>query len=84
MVSSDQDNAVVEVVKKAEDSDDTIIRLYECYNRRTPVVLTFGKEVKSVVECNMMEEGAQPVEFAGSKAYFTLKPYEIKTLKVTF
>ena len=79
-----QDNVVVEVVKKAEDSDDTIIRLYECYNRRTPVELTFGKEVKSVVECNMMEEGAEPVEFAGNKASFMMKPYEIKTLKVTF
>lgn len=84
MVSSNQDNVVVEVVKKAEDSDDTIIRLYECYNRRTPVELTFGKEVKSVVECNMMEEGAEPVEFAGNKASFMMKPYEIKTLKVTF
>ena len=83
-VSSDKDNAVVEVVKKAEDSDDTIVRLYECYNRRTPVTLTFGKEVASVVECNMMEEGAEPVTFEGNKASFTIKPYEIKTLKVTF
>lgn len=84
VVSSDRDNAVVEVVKKAEDSEDTIIRIYECYNRRTPVELTFGKEVKAAVECSMMEEGAEPVEFAGKKVIFELKPYEIKTLKVTF
>ena len=84
LVSSDQDNAVIEVVKKAEDSDAVIIRLYECYNRRTPVTLIFGKELTSVVECNMMEEGADPVEFTGNQATFEMKPYEIKTLKVTF
>ena len=84
LVSSDQDNAVVEVVKQAEDSDAVIVRLYECYNRRTPVTLIFGKELTSVVECNMMEEGADPVAFTGNQATFEMKPYEIKTLKVTF
>ena len=84
LVSSDKDNAVIEVVKKAEDSDAVIVRLYECYNRRTPVTLIFGKELTSVVECNMMEEGADPVEFTGNQATFEMKPYEIKTLKVTF
>lgn len=84
LVSSDKDNAVIEVVKKAEDSDAVIVRLYECYNRRTPVTLIFGKELTSVVECNMMEEGADPVEFTGNQATFEMKPYEIKTLRVTF
>lgn len=84
LVSSDKDNAVIEVVKKAEDSDAVIVRLYECYNRRTPVTLIFGKELTSVVECNMMEEGADPVEFTGNQATFEMKPYEVKTLKVTF
>ena len=84
LVSSDKDNAVIEVVKKAEDSDAVIVRLYECYNRRTPVTLIFGKELTSVVECNMMEKGADPVEFTGNQATFEMKPYEIKTLKVTF
>ena len=32
----------------------------------------------------MMEEGADPVEFTGNQATFEMKPYEIKTLKVTF
>lgn len=81
-VSSDQENAVVEVVKKAEDSDDVIVRLYECYNRRTPVTLTFGKKLDKVYECNMMEEGEIPVEFSENQAVFEMKPYEIKTLKV--
>ncbi|MDY4670011.1 MAG: glycoside hydrolase family 38 C-terminal domain-containing protein [Oliverpabstia sp.] len=82
LVSSNQENAVVEVVKKAEDSEDMIVRLYECYNRRTPVTLTFPKTLETVCECNMMEEGETPVSFEANKADFVLKPYEIKTLKV--
>ena len=71
----DKDNAVIEVVKKAEDSDAVIVRLYESViTRRTPVTLIFGKELTSVVECNMMEEGADPVEFTGNQATFEMKP----------
>ncbi len=83
-VSSNQDNVVVEVVKKAEEDTDAIIRLYECYNRRTDTVLTFGKEIASIWECNMMEEGTETVRFSKREAYFTIKPYEIKTFKVVF
>ena len=83
-VTSHQDNVVVEVVKKAEADTNTIVRLYECYNRRTDSLLTFGREIASIEECNMMEEGSEPVEFKGKEAFFAMKPYEIKTLKVSF
>ncbi len=83
-VTSHQDNVVVEVVKKAEADKNTIVRLYECYNRRTDSLLTFGREIASIEECNMMEEGSEPVEFKGKEAFFAMKPYEIKTLKVSF
>lgn len=84
LVTSNQENAVIEVVKKAEDSDGIIVRLYECCNRRTPVTLTFGRKLASAVECSMLEVTEQPVEFEGNTASFTMRPYEIKTLKVSF
>lgn len=31
----DRDNVVIETVKKAENGEELIVRLYECYNRRT-------------------------------------------------
>lgn len=83
-VSSNQENAVIEVVKKAEDSDEVIVRLYECYNRRTPVTLTFGKELASAAECNMLEEEERSVGFEGNTVSFMMRPYEIKTIKVSF
>ena len=78
------ENIQIEVIKKAEDSEAIILRLYECYNRRTQVSLTFDQTIKAAAVCNMMEE-ISPAETAqliiGEKTLtFQMKPYEIKTL----
>lgn len=82
-VSLDRDNVVVEVVKKAEDSEDIIIRLYECYNRRSKVNLTFFKDLSNVWECDLMENNINTVEFKGNNFEFEINPYEIKTFKLS-
>ncbi|HWT26975.1 MAG TPA: glycoside hydrolase family 38 C-terminal domain-containing protein [Mobilitalea sp.] len=83
-VSSDSENVVIEVVKKAEDSDDTIVRVYECYNRRTDAVLTFAKDIKQIHECSMLEEEEAELSFVKNKVSFIIRPFEIKTFKVRF
>ncbi|MDR2933347.1 MAG: glycosyl hydrolase-related protein, partial [Oscillospiraceae bacterium] len=83
LVTSNAENVIVEAVKKAQDSDEMIIRLYECYNRRTSACITFGSTVSSVYECDMLEQGSTPVNFKGNTAECLFKPYEIKTLRVT-
>jgi alpha-mannosidase len=81
-VSSDCDNVIIEAVKKAEDSDDIIVRLYECYNRRSDVCLTFAKDIKAAYECDMLENNIEAVVSEGNSVYFKMKPFEIKTLKI--
>lgn len=86
-VASDQENVLIEVVKKAEDSSDWIIRLYECYNRRTKVRLKFGSELLAAKECDLMENDLADlqvvsVEESASAIDLWVMPYEIKTLKV--
>lgn len=81
-VAVDQENVVIEVVKKAEDSDDTIIRLYECYNRRGKATLNFCKDITQAWECDLMENNETEIPVNGSQLVFDIKPYEIKTFKV--
>ncbi|MCH3918220.1 MAG: glycosyl hydrolase-related protein [Spirochaetia bacterium] len=84
-VSVDCENVVIEVVKEAEDGKGMIIRLYECYNRRCPVTLNFACPIASIVECNMIEQGFEPVSLLSeTSASFTILPYEIKTFRVQF
>lgn len=84
-VSGCPENVQIEVIKKAEDSDAYILRLYECFNRRTEVSLTFGKELLSAEVCNMMEKTENSeIQCTENTVTFRMKPYEISTLKIRF
>lgn len=84
-VQADKENVVIEAVKKAEDSDAVIVRLYECYNRRGQTTLTFPRPVKRAVICNMLEEKMEEVLCCEvNKVPVQLKPYEIVTIKIEF
>ena len=83
MIKVDKDNVAIEVVKKAEDSEDLIIRLYEYHNKRSDITMEIFKEVSKAVECNLMEKELGAVDFEGNKLKFTIKPYEIKSFKIS-
>ncbi|SHE36658.1 alpha-mannosidase [Caldanaerobius fijiensis DSM 17918] len=83
LLNVDKSNVVVEVVKKAEDSDDIIVRMYECYNTRTKVKFTFFKQLERVAECDLMENEVKELDFDGNTFSFEIKPYEIKTFKLS-
>ena len=81
-VNSDCDNVIVEAVKKAEDSNGIIVRIYECYNRRSDVCLTFAKDILEAYECDMLENDIEAVVSEENCVYLKMKPFEIKTLKI--
>jgi alpha-mannosidase len=78
----DAENVIIEAVKKAEDNDDIIIRLYEAEHKGTSATLCFGFPVKSVVATNLMEEVLETLDVEDGTVALTFKPFEIKTLRV--
>ncbi|HOV68944.1 MAG TPA: glycoside hydrolase family 38 C-terminal domain-containing protein, partial [Clostridia bacterium] len=82
LVWLDKENVVIEAVKKAEDSGDIIVRLYECYNRRARVKLTFCQPILQAWECDMLENEEIGMDIDGNSFEFEIKPYEIKTFKI--
>lgn len=80
--SVDSSNVIVETIKKAEDSDNIIIRMYETWNKKTDCMLNIGLPFKSATECNLLEEKDEPVEFDSKSVKLTFKPFEIKTIKI--
>lgn len=78
-----KDNVMIEVIKKAEDSDHLIVRLYEFNNKRTDVSLEFMKNIHEAYECNLLEENEDTnLNIDGNKINFIIKPFEIKSFKV--
>lgn len=82
--SVDADHVLIDAVKKAEDSDAIIVRLYEACGQRGDVLLSFARAPKSITICDMMEENDTPVKFKGHSVALYFTPYEIKSLKVRF
>lgn len=78
--SVDAGNVTLETVKKAENSDAVVLRLYEHANARANATITFGIPVKSAKLVNLMEEGAEPVEVRNNSVTLNLRPFEIATL----
>lgn len=82
LVNIDKQNVMIEVIKKAEDSEDLIVRVYEYHNKRTNAKLTFFNELLDAKECNLMEKDLDKANFNNNEISFEIKPYEIKTFKV--
>ena len=79
------DHVMLETVKRAEDGNGLIIRLFEFSNRRGPVQLTLAGIIDRAEVCDLMERPlAQPeaIMVDGSSISFAITPYEIKTFRV--
>jgi alpha-mannosidase len=81
-ISIDKENVVIEVIKKAEKSNAIILRIYECFNRRTTVKTTLFKNIDKVYECDLLENNNNIMTSENNTFSFEIKPYEIKTFKI--
>ncbi len=81
-ISVNSPNVIIEVVKQAEDGNGTIVRMYECHNRRTTVSARTFKDIKSIWECDLMENSLNEIPHEKNSFGFEIKPYEIKTFRI--
>ncbi len=81
-------SVVVESVKKAEDSNEFIVRLYETEDKPATAILNFHRSPRLARETDMMEwDKYVPLNsfpIKGSSVTVPVKPFEIKTIRVGF
>lgn len=82
LVSSTHASIVIDTIKKAEDSDEIILRIYEAHGEQRDTTLVFGFPVLKAFECDLMEAVLNNLKASKSKLRIKFKPFEIKTLKV--
>jgi alpha-mannosidase len=81
-LSLDNDAVCIETVKKAEDSGDLIVRLYESTGASVACTLRFGLSIDGVAETDLMEENPRAIPLRNASAPVSFRPFEIKTLRV--
>lgn len=78
------DTVILDTVKKAEDDDSIILRLYESGGIESKAEVVFPREPKRIYETDLMENGANEFVEKGKSLSLTFKKFEIKTLKLVF
>jgi alpha-mannosidase len=75
-------NVVIETVKRAEDENGIIIRLYESQRKRGQVNLQAGFAVHSAWETNLLEENETQLEVENDTILMNVRPFQIITIRV--
>lgn len=77
------ENLVLDTIKKAEDSDALVLRLYEAHGARGVAQVKIGLPFTSAVFCNALEDDGQPAKIKNGLIEVPYTPYQIITLKLT-
>jgi alpha-mannosidase len=82
LVSVSSANVIIETVKRAEDGNGIIVRLYESQRKRGQVQVRFGFAVESAWETNLLEENESKLSIENDSIQLALRPYQIMTLRL--
>lgn len=82
LISCRNENVVIETVKRAEDSEDIIVRLYECFNRSGKITIDTGFDFAQAYICDLNENNIAEAETVGRSITAYVKGYEIVTVKI--
>ena len=79
---ADRKNVILETVKRAEDGEGTVIRMYESENALTKTKLTVNAPFEQAWICNLLEERERQAVVCGNEIEVVLKPYEVVTVLI--
>ncbi|MFP5236245.1 MAG: alpha-mannosidase [Acidobacteriota bacterium] len=83
--SVDPDNVVLTAVKKAEDANGLILRVYEWAGKSATVSFHVPPGATGATVTNLMEKPeGQPLQVNGDVVKAPIKPYEILTIRVDY
>jgi alpha-mannosidase len=82
LVSCPVPNIVIETIKRAEDGDGLIVRLYECQRRRGLVTLQTAFPLQAAWVTDLLEENQQELAVEGDRLTLPVRPFQIVTLRL--
>ena len=80
--SVDNPSVIIDTVKKAENSNAIIVRVYEAHGCQSHTRLTTTLPIQSAMMCNLLETDENPIEWKNNGTDLELTPFQIITLKL--
>jgi len=77
-------NLILSALKKAEQSDDVILRFFETVGETTKAELKVFKPIKRAWLTDLLEREEEEFGVTGNTLELEVKPFEIVTLKLRF
>jgi alpha-mannosidase len=81
-VGTSAPNVIIETVKRAEDGDGVIVRLYESHRQRGPVTVRTSFRLDAAWETNLLEENESALSVEDDSIQLNIRPYQIMTLRL--
>ena len=78
------ENLILVALKKAEDTNEVVLRFFETKGEKTSGKVSLFKEPVSAKIVNLLEEGEEEIECRGGEIRIEVKPFEIVSLKLKF
>ena len=75
-------NVLLEVVKRAYDSDETVLRLVETEGRDCRVRVVCPERIQSACETDLLEREGAEMSASGTALDLDIRGYEIKTISI--
>src|SRR6266542_1246167 len=83
LIELDTPQVVVEAVKRAEDSDAVIVRLYEAWVGRCQARVRTSLPVSRAHLCDLLEREREEIQVRDGQVELSVEPFKILTLKLT-
>lgn len=80
-VTQEKENVIIETIKRAEDEDAVIYRIYEPNGEGAKETLTFSNAISCSL-VNILEEKISDIEIVGNCVCLDFLPFQIKTIMV--
>ena len=71
-------NVILETIKRSEDGNALVLRLYESLGRETTTALETRAVFERAQACDLLEQPGGPIDLSA----LSLRPYEIKTIRL--
>lgn len=85
LASSDNRNVLIKALKKAESSDEYVVRVYEAAGKQAQKAsIVFADDLVAAVEADGTEKTIGKATFSGNRLEVSVSPNSIKTYKVRF